>query len=182
MARITKIQNEKRSSFYHQAKSRNSIQGVNSDFLEILRTPEDITADAVPEPFIHLSQQTENMVPCYLKSELSKIDQKDLYFDGTFSLVRNLDYNQIYIVSIVYSNGGTAVFSYPVMFFLMKKKLKIDYIEILTFIKNLYFEEFGTKLKDKYFHSDAKLSFMQAIPEVFPESNTILCSVHIYIA
>ena len=117
MARITKIQNEKRSSFYHQAKSRNSIQGVNSDFLEILRTPEDITADAVQEPFIHLSQQTENMVPCYLKSELSKLNQKDLYFDGTFSLVRNLDNNQIYIVSIVYSNGGTAVFSYPVLFF-----------------------------------------------------------------
>ena len=120
-----------------------------------------MTADAVPEPFIHLSQQTENMDPCYLKSELSKLNQKDLYFDGTFSLVRNLDYNQIYIVSIVYSNGGTAVFSYPVMFFLMKKKSKINYIEILTFIKNLYFEEFGTELKDKYFHSDAELSFMQ---------------------
>ena len=77
----------------------------------ITSSPEDMTADAVPEPFIHLSQQTENMDPCYLKSELSKLNQKDLYFDGTFSLVRNLDNNQIYIVRIVYSNGGTAVFS-----------------------------------------------------------------------
>ena len=112
MAKITKIQNEKESSYYHQAKKRKTVQGVNSEFLEILRTPDDITADAVPETFIHLSQQTDNMVPCYLKSEISKLNHKDLYLDGTFSLVRNLDYSQIYIVSIIYSNGGSAVFSF----------------------------------------------------------------------
>jgi hypothetical protein len=70
---------------------------------EILRTPENITDDAVPETFIHLSQKTENMIPCYFPSELSKLNYKDLYFDGTFSLVRNLDLNQIYIISIVYT-------------------------------------------------------------------------------
>ena len=70
---------------------------------EILRTPENITDDAVPETFIHLSQKTENMIPCYFPSELSKLNYKDLYFDGTFSMVRNLDLNQIYIISIVYT-------------------------------------------------------------------------------
>ena len=139
-------------------------------------TPENITDDAVPETFIHLSQKTENMIPCYLKSELSILNHKDLYFDGTFSLVRNLDYNQIYIISIVYSNGGSGVLSYPVMFFLMKKRAKNDYIEILNFVKKLYIDEFGTELDNKYFHSDAELSFMLAIPLVFPESSTILWS------
>ena len=112
----------------YQAKVRESVQGVNSDFLEILRTPDDITADAIPETFIHLDLQTENMVPCFLRSEISKLNHKDLYLDGTFSLVRNLDYSQIYIVSIVYSHDGSAVFSYPVLFFLMKKRTKKDYI------------------------------------------------------
>ena len=42
------------------------------------------------------------MVPCFLRSEISKLNHKDLYLDGTFSLVRDLDYSQIYIVSIVF--------------------------------------------------------------------------------
>ena len=46
-------------------------------------------------------------------------------------------------------------------------------------MKKLYIDEFGTELDNKYFHSDAELSFMLAIPLVFPESSTILCSVHI---
>ena len=81
-----------------------SVQGVNSDFLEILRTPDDITTDAIPETFIHLDLQTENMVPCFLRSEISKLNHKDLYLDGTFSLVRNLDYSQIYILGSWYSS------------------------------------------------------------------------------
>jgi hypothetical protein len=83
------------------------------------------------------------------------------------------------VVGIVYSNGGSAVFSYPVLFFLMKKRTKKDYIEILSFVKNLYFQEFKTELDNKFFHSDAELSLMNAIPNVFPNSYTILCSVHI---
>ena len=115
---------KKKNSYYHQAKNRNKIGGVNSEFLQILRTPENISDNAVPETFIHLSQKTENMIPCYLKSELSILNHKDLYFDGTFSLVRNLDYNQIYIILIVYTNGGSDVFSYLIMLFLMKKRPK----------------------------------------------------------
>ena len=83
---------------------RESVQCVNSDFLEILRTPDDITADAIPETFINLDLQTENMVPCFLRSEISKLNHKDLYLDGTFSLVRNLDYSQIYILGSWYSS------------------------------------------------------------------------------
>jgi uncharacterized protein YPO0396 len=47
LARITKIQSEKYISYYHQAKGRKSIQGVNSKFLQILRTADDITEDAL---------------------------------------------------------------------------------------------------------------------------------------
>ena len=85
--------------------------------LEILRTPDDITQNAVPEIFIHLSEKTENFIPCYLKSELFKLKHKDIYCDGIFSLARNSDFSQIYIISIIYSNGGSAVFSYPCLFF-----------------------------------------------------------------
>jgi hypothetical protein len=114
-----------------------------------------------------------------LKRELSKLNHKDLYWDGTFSLVRNSDFSQIHIISIIDSNGGYAVFSYPCMVFLMKKQSTENYVEILQVIKNLYFSEFGPELENLFFHSDSEHAFMLAVLKVLPESSIILGSVHI---
>ena len=178
MAKITGIVKEKKSSRYFQAKNRNLINGVDEKLLKILRSSPDICSDPISETFIHLDEETSNFIPVYLKSEIIKLNHKDIYCDGTFSVVRNSEYSQIYIFSILYSNGGKGVFTYPVMFFLMKSKFKKNYVEILEFIKKLYRESQNSEL-EKNFHSDAELAFTQAVSECFPKSSMYLCSVHI---
>ena len=117
LAKITGIVKEKKSSRYFQAKNRNLINGVDEKLLKFLRSAPDICSDPISETFIHLDEETSNFIPVYLKSEIIKLDHKDIYCDGTFSVVRNSEYSQIYIFSILYSNGGKGVFTYPVMFF-----------------------------------------------------------------
>ena len=63
--------------------------------------------------------------------------------------------------------------------FLMKKRTKNSYIEILEFIKKIYREKCGEELCLKSIHSDAEYSFLSAMQEIFPRTNIFLCSVHI---
>ena len=167
LAKLTGITKEKKSSTYFQGKNRNLIHGVDEKLLEILRSADNICDDPTVEKFIHLEQETPNFIPAYLKSEIPKLNHKDIYCDGTFSVVRNTSFTQIYIFSIVYSNGGKGVFSYPVLFFLMKKRSKNNYVETLNFIKNLFRESQNKELENKNWHSDAELAFTQAIKNVF---------------
>jgi hypothetical protein len=99
------------------------ISGIDSKLLTIIRASDDIFADGVSEQFIHIDQEQPNFIPIYLKSEISKLNQKDIFCDGTFSVVRNLPFSQIYIFSILYSDSGKGVFSYPLFLFLMKKNV-----------------------------------------------------------
>ena len=179
LAKITNLKSEEKSSRYHQSKSRKNIDGVDSKLLKILRTAEDICADAIEEPYIHLDLKTVNFTPIFLKSELFKLNHKDIFCDGTFSVARNSPFSQIYIFSIIVTNGGSGVFSYPILMFFMHKKSCANYVEILNFIKKIYSDEIGSELTHKNFHSDAELAFVQAVNLVFPESNIYLCSVHI---
>ena len=111
LAKITSIKPEVKSSRYHQTKGRQNVDGVDSKLLSILRTPDDICADAVQEPYIHLDLKTANFVPIFLKTELVKLNYKDIFCDGTFSVARNSSFSQIYILSIMITNGGSGVFS-----------------------------------------------------------------------
>ena len=102
----------------------------------------------------------------------------NLFSDGTFSVVRNSEFNQIYIFSKNITNSAnTRCFSYPLLMFLMKKRTKNSYIEILEFIKKIYREKCGQELSLKSIHSDAEYSFLSAMQEIFPRTNIFLCSV-----
>ena len=89
LAKITTLKNEEKSSRYHQTKNRKNINGIDSKLLSILRSSDDICADAVEEPYIHLDLETENFIPIFLKSELFKLNFNDIFCDGTFSVARN---------------------------------------------------------------------------------------------
>ena len=109
LAKITTLKNEEKSSRYHQTKNRKNINGIDSKLLSILRSSDDICADAVEEPYIHLDLETENFIPIFLKSELFKLNFNDIFCDGTFSVARNSKFSQIYIFSIIVTNGGSGV-------------------------------------------------------------------------
>jgi aromatic ring hydroxylase len=58
----------------------------------------------------------------------------------------------------------------------MKRRSTETYVEILQLIKNLYFSEFGSKLGNKFFHSDGEHAFMIAVPKVFTIQRNLMCT------
>ena len=64
------------------------------------------------------------------------------------------------------------------MKFLMVKRSKNSYIEILEFCKKIYYEKFQTELNIPVFHCDAEIGFINAAKFVFPDIEILLCSVH----
>ena len=67
----------------------------------------------------------------------------------------------------------------PIAFFLMKKKCRGAYVEILQLLKRKYKELFGDELVIRRVSSDAERAFILAVEDVFPETQVTLCSVHI---
>ena len=97
--------------------------------------------------YIHLDRRTKNMIPIYLESELHFLNHKNIFVDGTFSVCRNVEFNQIYIFSVNIQNStNTKTFSYPFLKFLMIKRSKNNYIQILSFCKKIYYEKFTGNL------------------------------------
>ena len=106
----------------------------------------------VNQTWIHLDEMTENMIPIYLESELPLLQHGTLFSDGTFSVCRNSVFQQIYIISKNVTNStGTRTYSLPICMFLMKKRRKIDYLEILNFLKTKYCSKFQVELEIKAF-------------------------------
>ena len=62
---------------------------------------------------------------------------------------------------------------------LMKKRQKINYNEIFTFMKKTFFEKMGTELRVPFFHVDCEIAVIKSIGEMFPDSYILLCFVHI---
>ena len=79
------------------------------------------------------------------------MNHNDIFCDGTFSVARNNHFFQIYIFLIIVSNGGSGVFSYPILMFFMRKKSCENYIELLEFVNKIYKDEIGTDLIKKFF-------------------------------
>ena len=120
------------------------------------------------------------MIPIYLESELHFLNHENIFVDGTFSVCRNVEFNQIYIFSVNIQNStNTKTFSYPFLKFLMIKRSKNNYIQILNFCKKIYYEKFNCELKISTFHCDAEIAFIRAAEFVFPNSQIMLCLVHL---
>ena len=71
---------------------------------------------------IHLDKQIESFIPVYLESELHYLAH-ELFGDGTWSIVRNVEFAQYYIFCVNVNQAGKT-FNYPIMGFLMKKREK----------------------------------------------------------
>jgi hypothetical protein len=65
------------------------------------------------------------------------------------------------------------------MNFLVVKRSKNSYIEILESCKKIYMEKFQTELNILVIHGDAEIGFINAAKFVFPDIEILLCSVHL---
>ena len=174
---VTSLHNERKSSYYKQSTSRDGALGISEDVLIIENTDPNPPHLALNEKHIHLDKSTDTFIPVYLESELHYLT-KELFGDGTWSIVRNVEFGQYYIFSVNLDNMDRT-FNYPVMGFLMRKREKKHYIEILNFMKQVFFEKFETELEIPVIHMDCEVACLKAVKDVFPKTSILLCSVHI---
>ena len=69
----------------------------------------------------------------------------------------------------------------PVFMWLMKNKSKDAYVKILEYMKQKYLEDhtFTTQLNPPSISSDCELAMIRAVEIVFPNTQILLCTVHI---
>ena len=74
------------------------------------------------ENHMFLQHEDEEITAFFLDSELEQLQGQDWYCDGTFTLMKDLQEQQVYIIARLFeSKDGTRVFSYPIAFFFLKK-------------------------------------------------------------
>ena len=78
-------------------------------------------------------KSSEKMEVFFLDEELEMLENENLYVDGTFTLVKDLSYSQIYIISTLIKKENR-IFSYPLFFSLMKGKTSANYREFFQFL------------------------------------------------
>jgi hypothetical protein len=67
-----------------------------------------------------------------ISDELILLHKTKWYLDGTFFLLKNVSYSQVYIISIFF-DFGTHTYSYPLVFSFQERRNKQTYINLLTF-------------------------------------------------
>ena len=88
---------------------------------------------------------------------------RDLYLDGTFHLLKYCgSYKQIYIISVLYEENN-CIFSYPILFSLMKNRYTVNYCEIFNVINHHYYEKFNVELSPTVFRLDWEAANIRAI-------------------
>ena len=99
--------------------------------------------------------------------------------DGTFSPVRHLPYIQCYIIS-QYIRIGHKSFTMPIMYIYMPKRTIADYDTVFADVKHYYKKYFSKDLNlSQKIQIDAEKAVIQSVSQNFPESNILLCRVHL---
>ena len=110
--------------------------------------------------------------------ELDLLEQYCVFVDGTFTLIKDLDFTQIYIVSVLikYENR---TFSYPVALSLMRGRTADAYREFFGHLAQIFEQKNHRSLNIPKILSDAESAIFRPINEIFPHTNLKLCKVHL---
>ena len=73
----------------------------------------------------------------YLESELHLLRQRNWFVDGTFFLLKNLSYLQVYIISVLYEENNQ-VYVYPVVFSFHEQKDLSTYNEFFSVLNDRF--------------------------------------------
>ena len=104
-----------------QMNGNNDPRQVPVEFRTIPESPEgDFIGEAVDTTFFQGS--SENCDYFFLSRELIYLETQKVFGDGTFTLVKNLKYHQVYLLSTTFSILDRVI-SYPYVFILMRKRL-----------------------------------------------------------
>ena len=114
----------------------------------------------------------------YLTDELDLLEQHPVYVDGTFTLVKDQDFTQIYIISVLFKHGNRT-FSYPVVLSLMRGRTGDSYREFFGHLAQIFHQKNDRPLEIPKIISDAEAAIFKPIKEIYPQTTLKLCKVHI---
>ena len=114
----------------------------------------------------------------YLTDELDLLEQHPVYVDGTFTLVKDQDFTQIYIISVLFKHGNRT-FSYPVVLSLMRGRTGESYREFFGHLAQIFHQKNDRPLEIPKIISDAEAAIFKPIKEIYPQTTLKLCKVHI---
>jgi hypothetical protein len=98
---ISDSKNERKSRNYYLSKEYKLSAGlVDPKLLKISDTcPE--TFSAIEMDYKFLDQRTQNMIPIYLDSESGFSNHRHIFVDGTFSVCKNVEFNESTFLAFV---------------------------------------------------------------------------------
>ena len=107
------------------------------------------------------------------------LSERDWYIDGTFFLLKNLDYQQVFIISVLYSENNKT-FTYPIAFTFMRYCKIENYEFFYNFIKEKFHAKYGFDLKPRCARMDCESAIISSIKKSFGKNQKIrLCTIHI---
>ena len=113
---------------------------------------------APPSPETFLQYHDKDHCIFFLNSELNLLQNNDWFMDGTFHICKNIksnSYNQIYIISVLFTSGHRT-YTYHVVFCFLTAKDSKSYSFLMNFLFESFFFEKQSNLTQKTIRIDCK--------------------------
>ena len=122
--------------------------------------------------------KSEKLEIFFLADELHYLETESVYADGTFYLMKDLDFCQVYILSVLFKRENRT-YSYPIVCAFTLGRTSAIYLEFFSFIADFFQTRFKRPLKIPRIISDAESAILRPLRQVFPDISVKLCKVHV---
>ena len=122
--------------------------------------------------------QNENFSMFFLERELSYLETQICCLDGTFTIVKNLPFSQLFMITAQFRHQENVI-SVPFVFILMRERKTVNYEEALSFLKMKFETFFERELVPRKLLLDCEMATIKALKKFFPYTKITLCRVHI---
>ena len=148
-AKVLGVKNTELRAFYRKIESERSKCGdfpVPSEFSHIFESdPQngDFVGEAHKSTFFQA--KTENFCIFFLERELIYLESQICCLDGTFHVVKNLPFSQLFMISAQFRHQEN-VLTVPLIFIFMRERKTVNYEEVFGFLKNKFENVFDREL------------------------------------
>ena len=122
--------------------------------------------------------KSETMEIFFLSDELHYLETESVYADGTYYIIKDLNFCQIYIISVLFKRENRT-FSYPIIAAFTKGRTSAIYLELFSFVAETFQTKYQRPLKISRIISDAESAIFKPLRQIFPEVTLKLCKVHV---
>ena len=161
-------------SYHYRFTNRCSDYIDLSDMSDHIEYTDFRTGNTKKELFRH---ERNGRLYFFLPGLLHILRRGEIVADGTFSMVKHLEYTQVYIIAVYYREGSKC-FTMPIVYSLMKTRRKDDYNILFTDVKYYFKYYMGEDLNVNRFKLDMEMSAYKAILHSFPGTEVVFCRVH----